>query len=361
MLAHTDLVSNVTQLINIKFDELTKEQQNQVAQGVLYDKFKKELSQEIMKANTNISQLIIDWAENRPIITKAQYLRVLDRFRDWTKLHNVHILDIQVKDLNHYLSRLSSAGLSLRTQRYHLNVLSSFYSYLNIEGVLSENPVRQVKKPISSTSTYFLNIPTSHDIQKIQQTLIQDAQKTKGSGTYLRQQSSKIYYAILHMCCEYGLRVGGLSKLIFTTVNQKAYWTTVSKGQEYSGPVNEKTLTLFTELGLSRTRPFFELVQQKDDSLYDAHERATRRIIKAFTRIGPRTPGLYKPFSIHSFRHYFACKMYLASKNPKKVQQALGHKSLLVTDTYLSGINFASPYFDTEQWFDLTWTAVPWQ
>lgn len=352
-----NFISQAARMIERRLDELTPEQQEQVAQGVFFDKLKTELSAEILKSKVNLNKLIDDWVDQRPVTTKAQYLKSLERFIHWTELHQIHLLDLQRKDVKKYLERMHVAGLSLRTQRYHLSILSSFYSYLMTEGILQENPVKHVEKPTGIQPLYFLNIPTSKDIKKIQKTLIHDQKETRGKGIYLRQQSAKIYYAVLHMCCEYGIRVGGLTRIHFTQVNDKTYWKTLSKGHEHSGPVQEKTTTLFKALGLPPAYPFSDLLERKgQEPLYDTHERARKRIITAFSRIVSRTPDLYRPFSVHSFRHHFACKLYLNTHDPKLVQQALGHSSLLVTDAqYLSGIDYASPYFTKTDWFKLSW------
>ena len=43
-------------------------------------------------------------------------------------------------------------------------------------------------------------------------------------------------------------------------------------------------------------------------------------------------------FSPHDFRHYFATELYKATRDIRKVQVALGHSNIAITDTYLRGL-----------------------
>ena len=50
----------------------------------------------------------------------------------------------------------------------------------------------------------------------------------------------------------------------------------------------------------------------------------------------------FKQIHVHSFRHFFACKLYRKTKVLKAVQDALGHKSILNTEIYTKLVIFGN-------------------
>lgn len=336
-------------VLDLGIQDITQAQRNRVLEAVWFDELKHELKETIHKQKIQLETYVQGWLYMRPEVTAAQYSTLLSLFLKWLAVKEIHAIDVTAKTIHAYIFHLKGQKLSDSSQRHHLQVLSSFYSYLFMEDVIIENPFIRAKKPKRISTKSLFDIPTSQDIAKIQRTIEQDIQSTeKKQGVYLRKRSAPFYYVILHLCCTYGFRVGGLPSLRIQEKGNQMYWSLRSKQQEYSGVLQKLSFDLLKHYG-------FQLFAPLAPSFSETDQRIILRVKKAFPRIIARTPGLSTTYSIHRFRDYFACKLYLDTKDVKRVQQALGHRNLTTTDRYLQGIDFTSPYFDLTHWGDLTW------
>ena len=63
----------------------------------------------------------------------------------------------------------------------------------------------------------------------------------------------------------------------------------------------------------------------------------------AETHKNPRFKQIY----LHTFRHYYACRLYRKTKNLKTVQDALGHKSIMNTEIYTRIVVFQDEEYNS--------------
>ena len=78
--------------------------------------------------------------------TMPGYKSALKMFRLYLDQINVDILDVNRDVLKGFLEHIREKQLTQRSLESNFSVLSSFYEYLNYEGMVSKNPVSEVRK-----------------------------------------------------------------------------------------------------------------------------------------------------------------------------------------------------------------------
>ena len=78
--------------------------------------------------------------------TMPSYKSALKMFGQYICQANVDILDVDRDVLRGFIEHIREKGLTQRSLKANFSVLSSFYEYLNYEGMVSRNPVSDVRK-----------------------------------------------------------------------------------------------------------------------------------------------------------------------------------------------------------------------
>ncbi|MCR4571992.1 MAG: tyrosine recombinase, partial [Bacteroidales bacterium] len=231
-------------------------------------------------------------------------------------------------DIADYLSSRSS-GISKRTQSRMLSSLSSFFSWLILEGERSDNPCDGVDHP--KLGRYLPEVLSVQEVTDI----IEGVKTDTWQGVRDR--------AILEILYGCGLRVSELCELKLSNVYaSEGFLRVIGKG-------NKERLIPIGGAALEAFGAWLDLRPQTAAPAYDDYV-FLNRFGKPLSRISvfnmvkknAALAGVEKEISPHTFRHSFATHLIENGADLRVVQEMLGHESILTTEIYT--------HIDTATW-----------
>ena len=231
-------------------------------------------------------------------------------------------------DIADYLSS-RSAGISKRTQSRMLSSLSSFFSWLILEGERSDNPCDGVDHP--KLGRYLPEVLSVQEVTDI----IEGVKTETWQGVRDR--------AILEILYGCGLRVSELCELKLSNVYaSEGFLRVIGKG-------NKERLVPIGGAALEAFGAWLDLRPQTAAPAYDDYV-FLNRFGKPLSRISvfnmvkknAALAGVEKEISPHTFRHSFATHLIENGADLRVVQEMLGHESILTTEIYT--------HIDTATW-----------
>ncbi len=231
-------------------------------------------------------------------------------------------------DIADYLSSRSS-GISKRTQSRMLSSLSSFFSWLILEGERSDNPCDGVDHP--KLGRYLPEVLSVQEVTDI----IEGVKTDTWQGVRDR--------AILEILYGCGLRVSELCELKLSNVYaSEGFLRVIGKG-------NKERLVPIGGAALEAFGAWLDLRPQTAAPAYDDYV-FLNRFGKPLSRISvfnmvkknAALAGVEKEISPHTFRHSFATHLIENGADLRVVQEMLGHESILTTEIYT--------HIDTATW-----------
>jgi len=302
---------------NIRVEDLTQEQLNYILSHIQYDKVKKAVEKEVIKTNFDVWEQLENFLSQQKATTARIYKSILTTFLN----NSVHIVDIDTIYADNYIQSLAKAGVAPATIRIRVAAISSFYSKLIRWGFLSSNPFSQAKLPEMNRAKE-LEIPNIKDVDTLIEYYIK-RYNTKGDGYMAerkREAARKMLIAITVMT-EMGLRVGAIAGM---KVKNGRYETT-SKGKVIRGDYNIN----LNKYGIDFTKEFpFEDI--KGNMVMFNIAKVSKKLLdsgKISCHIHP-----------HSFRHYYAVKLYKETRDIYAVSRMLNHSNVGVTQRYLASL-----------------------
>ena len=214
-----------------------------------------------------------------------------------------------------------SAVLSKRSQARVLSSLRSFFDWMILEGLISENPCDKVDAP--KLGKYLPEVLSVEEVSAI----LGSVKDTGATG--LRDQ------AILEVLYGCGLRVSEVCSLKISCI--------------YLG---ENFLRIIGKGNKERLVPFAPLTAEALGNWLEARPRAAtpqwddfvflNRFGKPLSRVSvfglvkkyALAAGVTKDISPHTFRHSFATHLIENGADLRVVQEMLGHESILTTEIY---------------------------
>ena len=276
----------------------------------------------------------IQLAEN----SVAAYRRDMEHFFQW--LGNRPLQHLQIEDFADYIAWLEKKKLAPSSRARHIASLRTFYRYLQLEGVMSDNPAKLLGSP-----KLWERLP--HVLTRGQ---VDELLKAPEEGTdklWLRDK------AILEFFYSSGCRCSELVNLKLQDINESGgYFQYIGKGGKHRksllnkgaiaafrlwmqheretvlGRRVEKTLAYFddTEQSAKKTKVPWAFLSFKG---YRMRREALWNLIKKYAdRIG--VPDI----SPHTLRHSFATHMLVGGADVREVQEFLGHESIMTTQLY---------------------------
>ena len=202
-----------------------------------------------------------------------------------------------------------------------LSGLRTFFDFLIVEGVRSNNPVSLVEPP-NIGSLLPVTLSTS-EVEKLLVSFDQDRPLD------IRNT------AILEMLYSCGLRVSELvnircSDLFF----DEGLIKVVGKGNKERfvpiGRIGKESILRYLAVRVEGKKEFIDIL-----FLNNRGTKLTRNMIFIIVRKGAQNAGLEKTISPHSLRHSFATHLVENGADISSVQQMLGHSSITTTEKYL--------------------------
>lgn len=213
------------------------------------------------------------------------------------------------------------SAITSRTQARILSSLRSFFGWLQIDGVIAENPCDGIDTP--KIGRYLPSVLSIDEVNDIMNSVDQ----SKWGGVRDR--------AILELLYGCGLRVTEVSDMKISNIYlQEKFVRVVGKGnKERVVPMGDPAAEAITAYLAVRPEP---ADAKSEDILFLNKSGKQLSRISVFNMVKKQAmlAGITKEISPHTFRHSFATHLIEGGADLRVVQEMLGHESILTTEIY---------------------------
>ena len=253
--------------------------------------------------------------------TLAAYRRDVNRFAKY--LPNKRLDDAKISDVRSFLVFLrNEEGLAPSSVARCLSSLKSFYEYLSIENLISENPTETIASPRP-----WRKLPNVMSVEEVDALIAAPDINTLAGARDL---------AMLELIYATGLRVSELVSLKMSAVDlEVGYLRSLGKGsKERVVPIGDVAKTAI-ECYVNNARPLFQKKRRSGDLFLTRRGNAMTRqgfwkILKKYS-IKAKIEGAVSP---HALRHAFATHLLERGADLRSVQMMLGHSDISTTQIY---------------------------
>ena len=202
-----------------------------------------------------------------------------------------------------------------------LSGLRTFFDFLMVEGLRSNNPVTLVEPP-KIGSVLPVTLSTS-EVEKLLTSFAEDRPIDIRNA------------AILEMLYSCGLRVSELVNLRCSDLFfDEGLIKVVGKGNKERfvpiGRIGQESVRRYLSIRAEGKKGFSDIL-----FLNNRGTKLTRNMIFIIVRKGAENAGVEKTIGPHSLRHSFATHLVENGADISSVQQMLGHSSITTTERYL--------------------------
>ena len=257
--------------------------------------------------------------------TSAAYVRdvaLLESFLE-SELGGKSLNQVDFSDLKEFIAWIHGRGMSASSQARILSGIKTFFHFLVLEGVLSDNPTTLLESPKLSRK-----LPDTLSIHEIN-SLIDAIDLSKPEG--MRNK------AILEMLYGCGLRVSEVVDLKISNLFLDIELVKIlGKGnKERLVPIGSEAAK-FLQIWLQEVRVHLKIKPGQEDWVFLNNRGSSLSRVMVFLIIkGLATKiGLKKTISPHTFRHSFATHLLEGGADLRAVQEMLGHESITTTEIY---------------------------
>ena len=253
--------------------------------------------------------------------TVESYRRDVSRFAKY--LSNNQLGGAKTSDVRSFLVFLrNEEGLAPSSVARCLSSLKSFYNFLYVESLISENPIETIASPRP-----WRKLPNVMSIQEVDALIAAPDINTLAGVRDL---------AMLELMYATGLRVSELVSLKMSAVNlEVGYLRTLGKGsKERVVPFGDIAKTTIENYVIN-ARPLFQKKYTSEDLFLTRLGNAMTRqgfwkILKKYS-IKAKIVGTVSP---HALRHAFATHLLERGADLRSVQKMLGHADISSTQIY---------------------------
>ena len=253
--------------------------------------------------------------------TLAAYRRDVSRFAKY--LQNKRLDDAKISDVRSFLVFLrNEEGLAPSSVARCLSSLKSFYEYLSVENLISENPTETIASPRP-----WRKLPNVMSVEEVDALIAAPDINTLAGIRDL---------AMLELIYATGLRVSELVSLKMSAVDlEVGYLRSLGKGsKERVVPIGD-VARIAIESYVNNARPLFQKKRRSRDLFLTRRGNAMTRqgfwkILKKYS-IKAKIEGAVSP---HALRHAFATHLLERGADLRSVQMMLGHSDISTTQIY---------------------------
>lgn len=236
---------------------------------------------------------------------------------------SAEIKEVKANDLKLFISWINELGMLPATQARVISGLKSFFSFLLLENLISDDPSALLESPRLSRK-----LPDTINIEEING-LIDAIDASKPEG-----MRNKAIIEVLYGC---GLRVTELITLKISNIfAQSEFIKVIGKGdKERIVPIGDTALK-YMQIYLQESRVHLPIKKGYEDYIFLNRRGSGLSRISVFTMIKDLAikSGLKKSISPHTFRHSFATHLIEGGADLRAVQEMLGHSSITTTEIY---------------------------
>ncbi|MBE9597693.1 site-specific tyrosine recombinase XerD [Pedobacter sp. MC2016-24] len=253
------------------------------------------------------------------------YLGDLNKLLQYFESHDKapKIKDISHNDLKLFITWINELGMLPSTQARVISSLKAFFSFLQLEEVILDDPSSLLEAPrLSKTLPDTLNI---HEIDILINAI--DASKPEG-------MRNKAILEVLYGC---GLRVSELVNLRLSDIHEESeFIRIIGKGnKERLIPIGNNALK-YINIYIAEVRVQLNIKKGFENYIFLNRTGSSLSRISVFTMIKSlaEKTGMKKSISPHTFRHSFATHLIEGGADLRAVQEMLGHSSITTTEIY---------------------------
>jgi len=253
--------------------------------------------------------------------TIAAYRRDLNRFCEW--LGGRQAAKLGVRELSDYMAWLQTQKLAPASISRHIVALKIFYRYLQLEGVMRDNPVE-----LLGTQKKWQRVPEVLSPTLVEQLL---AAPQRYDAFWRRDR------ALLELLYATGCRVSEVSNMKLADLHlAERYCLAHGKGsKDRLTPLGDAAAEAINDY-LSEERPRLAKVASSPPWLLLSRggKRLRREAIWQLVKRYARRAGVSADVSPHTLRHSFATHLLAGGADLRQVQELLGHASIATTQIY---------------------------
>ncbi len=255
--------------------------------------------------------------------TLSAYLGDLDKLIAFVQPKDLGPLNLERGHLEEFLAELGNSGISARSQARLISAIRTFYRYLLLEDLISEDPTTLIDGP---------RLP-----RKLPDTLsLADIERMFGAIDLSAPEGSR-NRAILETLYGCGLRVSELTGLrVSQCYLDLGFVRITGKGdKERLVPMGGAASRCISEY-LNQVRVHIPIASGHEDFIFlNARGRQISRVrIFQIVQELAQKAGIRKKISPHTFRHSFATHLVEGGADLRAVQEMLGHESITTTEIY---------------------------
>jgi len=273
----------------------------------------------------------------------AIYIRSFGNYLQLEKQHSPHTVDnylrdveclssfvadkdltsLTTQDLKHFITYAGEMELAAATLARMLSGIKSFYSFMELEGLIEVNPTLLLAAPKVSRK-----IPDTLSVAEVE-ALLQTFDLSSAEGQRNRAIAETMYGS--------GLRVSELLDLKISGLYLEAgYIRITGKGnKERLVPVGDSAAR-HIQVYKEHIRVHKTVHPQHTDTLFlnKRGKGLSRVMIFYIIKEAARRAGIEKNIYPHTLRHSFATHLVEGGANLRAVQEMLGHASITTTEIY---------------------------
>ena len=248
-------------------------------------------------------------------LDKVFFLAKKNELKDWA--------EVSEKQLGRWLQIWSQQGLSSRSLQRLMSSLRSFYSYLQSQNRVNQNPAKMLQAPKADKT-----LPVALDVDQINQLLDDERHQASNNPLKLRD------LCILELFYSSGLRLSELASLNIVSFEDDFRQVRVlgKRSKERIVPVGRRAQQIIKQWLDSRR----DFVKGDEQALFLSKQgnRISNRQIQNRVKQFAKEAGLPMGVHPHMLRHSFASHILESSSDLRSVQELLGHSDISTTQVY---------------------------
>lgn len=266
--------------------------------------------------------------------TLALYTLDLQKLQQHADATGVALTAVESTHIRRWVAQMHSGGRSARGIALILSGWRGFYTWLGREGLISSNPVQDVRAPKAPKP-----LPKALPVDEAMQLAEYDSQVSP-SDPWLNCRDAALV-ELLYGC---GLRVGELVGLdVQASASAKGWIDTDAAEAHVLGKGNKRRSVPVGSKALLALKAW---LQVRAEGLRASHAEQTALFIgqngtrltaqAVWQRLRQRSlqAGLSTPVHPHMLRHSFASHVLQSSSDLRAVQELLGHANISTTQVY---------------------------
>ena len=253
--------------------------------------------------------------------TIEAYRRDVGTFINYLAGEELHVLDVQLDDLQHYAASLHET-VGPRSQCRMLSGVRSFYRFLVLDGYLQQDPSELLESPV--VPDHLPEFLTAQEVDLLENSLPADKAES---------QRNRAIIEVLFSC---GLRVSELVSLKLSQLYlEERYLRVMGKGsKERLVPISDRAVAELMDW--FHDRSLLDIKPGEEDYVFlnRRGRHLTRTMILIMLKQTAEAAGIKKTISPHTLRHSFATALLEGGADLRVIQLLLGHESIATTEIY---------------------------